>query len=192
MHRKNKIHSIIVNSLRFRPIKINKKYRGLIKQNFFAFPIFRKGIFYCLKVFLKSGCTKIPTNSKQLKGVKKWRQFCRQLAENKIMILKWWRHFYRHKNFFKKPPQFAPSQCKHNERTFWILCKHFGFRAYKRLLSVGISEGIFKFSLKNHPNLPFLSANIMKGNFKFYENRLYKTLYEIPNKWEKFLPFIKK
>ena len=39
---------------------------------------------------------------------------------------------------------------------------------------VQISEGIFKFSLKNHPNLPSPSANIMKGNFKFYENRLRK------------------
>jgi len=47
---------------------------------------------------------------------------------------------------------------------------------------VQISEGIFKFSLKNRPNLPSPSANIMKDNFKFYENRLYKTPSEIPNK----------
>ena len=141
------------------------------------------------------------------------------------MILNLWQHFCRQKIIFKKlfknDAEFDFSRCKHNERTFWILCKYFGIRAYKCLLSVGISEGyfkfflqntpqialsqciysggyfqktfwtfpknsefwvsifgvlvqisegIFKFSLKNHPNLPSPSANIMKGIFPFNKN----------------------
>lgn len=93
-------------------------------------------------------------------------------------------------------PQIALSQCIYSggyfQKTFWTFPKNSEFWVSIFGVLVQISEGIFKFSLKNHPNLPSPSANIMKGNFKFYENRLYKTPSEIPNKWEKFLPFIKK
>ena len=84
------------------------------------------------------------------------------------------------KNFFRNDAEFGFSQCKHNERTFWILCKYFGFRAYKRLLSVGISEGYFLTLCKQFGIWVckcLLPVGISEGYFKFF----CKTPYKLPS-----------
>ena len=57
---------------------------------------------------------------------------------------------------------------------------------------VQISEGIFKFSLKNHPNLPFLSANIMRGNLKFMKTDYTKHSMKFQISERSFCPSLKK